>query len=134
MGTMFQTWNIGQIEIKNRLVRSATVEGLSMEDGKPTQRLIEKITDFAFGGVGMIIAGAAYISLDGQADKNITGLHNDDVIKPLSQMCRAVEQAGGILAAQLLHCGSTVGPEFFAQKKVCLGPSTIVDPVSNPPC
>ncbi len=69
MGTMFQTWNIGQIEIKNRLVRSATVEGLSMEDGKPTQRLIEKITDFAFGGVGMIIAGAAYISLDGQADK-----------------------------------------------------------------
>ncbi|MDA3917907.1 MAG: NADH:flavin oxidoreductase [Deltaproteobacteria bacterium] len=133
MDIILQTWNIGQIEIKNRLVRSATVEGLSTEDGRPTQRLIDKTTELAIGGVGLIIAGTAYISFEGQADKNTTGLHNDHVIQPLSLMCWVVREAGGILVSQLLHCGSTVDLEILDQKEALFGPSAILDPVTNFP-
>ncbi|THB80420.1 MAG: NADH:flavin oxidoreductase [Desulfobacteraceae bacterium] len=131
MDRMFQTWSMGQIELSNRLVRSATVEGLSTEDGRPTQKLIDKLTELAAGGVGMIIAGTAYISPEGQADKTSTGLHGDHVIQPLRRMCRAVQQANGILAAQLLHCGSTAGAQMLGQKEVLFGPSAMVDPVSK---
>lgn len=133
MDIMLNPWNIGPIEIKNRLVRSATIEGLSTEDGRPTQRLIDKTAALAKGGVGLIVAGAAYISTEGQADKNTTGLYHDDVIQPLSQMCREVRQAGGILAAQLLHCGSTVSTQILEQKKMVYGPSAMKDPVSHVP-
>lgn len=133
MDIMLKPWNLGPIEIKNRLVRSATIEGLSTENGKPTQRLIDKTAALAGGGVGLIVAGAAYVSIEGQADKNTTGLYNDDVIQPLSQVCRAVQQAGGILAAQLLHCGSTVSTEILEQKQTLYGPSEMKDPVSHVP-
>lgn len=33
MGIMGRPWEMGTLEIKNRLVRSATLEGLSTEDG-----------------------------------------------------------------------------------------------------
>ncbi|MCG8567644.1 MAG: hypothetical protein MI747_21440, partial [Desulfobacterales bacterium] len=127
MRSLFSPWSLGPIELKNRLVRSATVEGLSTEDGAPTQRLIDITTELARGGVGLIIAGTAYISREGQADKNATGLDHDGLIPPLGRLCRSVESAGGILAAQLLHCGSTMSAEFLKRREVIYGPSDGMD-------
>jgi 2,4-dienoyl-CoA reductase-like NADH-dependent reductase (Old Yellow Enzyme family) len=133
MNMMGQPWKMGTLDIKNRLVRSATVEGLSTEDGAPTQRLIDITVKLAKGGVGLIIAGAAYISREGRGDKNTTGMDNNRLIKPLSRLCGAVQQAGGILAAQLLHCGSTLSPAILPEKEALFGPSAMNDPVSGHP-
>ena len=92
---------MGTLEIKNSLVRSATDEGLSTEDGAPTQRLIDVLVELAKGGPGLIIAGTAYISRQGRWGNTGTGMNQDLLIKPLSQLCRAVHNAGGILAAPL---------------------------------
>jgi len=129
MNTMGQHWKMGALEIKNRLVRSATAEGLSTEDGAPTQRLIDITVELARGGVGLIVAGAAYISREGKGDKNTTGMDNDRLIEPLSRLCGAVHKAGGILAAQLLHCGSTLDPAILPEKETLFGPSAMNDPV-----
>lgn len=133
MNRMGQPWKMGTLLIKNSLVRSATVEGLSTEDGAPTQRLIDITEKLARGGVGLIIAGAAYISREGKGDKNTTGLDNDRLIESLSRLCRAVHQAGGIIAAQLLHCGSTLNPAILPEKEALFGPSAMNDPVCGHP-
>ncbi len=84
-------------------MRSATDETLSTEDGAPTQRLIHVLTALARGDVGLIVAGAAYISREGRWGKNTTGMDHDGLIEPLSRLCKTVHQAGGVLAAQLFH-------------------------------
>ncbi len=129
MDIMNRPWKMGTLEIKNSLVRSATDEGLSTKDGAPTQRLINAIVELARGGVGLIIAGTAYISREGKWGNTGTGMHHDRLIKPLSQLCRAVHNAGGILAAQLLHCGSTINPAILPEKEALFGPSAMNDPV-----
>lgn len=129
MNIMGQPWKMGTLEIKNRLVRSATAEGLSTEDGAPTQRLIDISVALARGGVGLIVAGAAYISREGQGDMNTTGIDNNRLIAPLSRLCRAVNKAGGILAAQLFHCGSTVNSTILPEKEALFGPSAMIDPL-----
>ena len=133
MNIMGQPWKMGTLEIKNRLVRSATFEGLSTEDGAPTQRLIDITVALAKGGVGLIIAGTAYISREGRGDKNSTGMDNDKLIQPLNRLCGAVHNAGGILAAQLLHCGSTLNPTMLSEKKTFFGPSAMIDPIHGHP-
>ena len=133
MNRMGQPWKMGTLVIKNSLVRSATLEGLSTEDGAPTQGLIDITVKLARGGVGLIIAGAAYISREGKGDKNTTGLDNDRLIESLSQLCGAVQQAGGTLAAQLLHCGSTLNPAILPEKEALFGPSAMNDPVCGHP-
>lgn len=122
-------WAMGPLEIKNSLVRSATVEGLSTENGAPTQRLMDITAALARGGTGLIIAGTAFISREGRADHHATGMDHDDLITPLSRLCDAVHRAGGVLAAQLLHCGSVMNPALLPEKEAIYGPSEMVDPV-----
>jgi 2,4-dienoyl-CoA reductase-like NADH-dependent reductase (Old Yellow Enzyme family) len=122
---------MGFLGIKNRLVRSATGEGLSTEQGAPTRRLIEVTTELAEGGVGLIIAGAAYISEEGRYDRRCTGMDSDALIEPLSRLTNAVHHAGGILAAQLFHSGSVASPAVLREKEVIYGPSFMSDPVNG---
>jgi len=130
---MGRPWKMGTLPIKNSLVRSATVEGLSNEYGAPTQRLIDITVELARGGVGLIVAGSAYISREGQGDKNTTGMNDDSLIEPLSRLCGAVRKAGGTLAAQLLHCGSTLNPIILPEKEAVFGPSAMIDPIFDHP-
>lgn len=129
MKKMATAWRLGDLTVKNRIVRSATVEGLSTEDGKPTPRLVQVTADLARGGVGLIVLGTAYVSLDARADTGTTGLHTDAVVAPLSEVTRAVHKEGGLVAAQLLHCGSTINPAILPEKKALYGPSSCIDPL-----
>jgi 2,4-dienoyl-CoA reductase-like NADH-dependent reductase (Old Yellow Enzyme family) len=120
---IFHPWQLGPLHVPNRLVRSATEEGLSTGDGAPTQRLIDLTADLAVGGVGLIVAGSAFICREGRGATNVTGIDHDALVEPLSRMCDAVHAAGGLLAAQLLHSGSTLRPVMVAEKDGPYGPS-----------
>jgi len=134
MNTIFRPWRLGALEIPNRLVRSATEEGLSTEEGAPTQRLIDLTAELARGGAGLIVAGSAFISREGRGATNVTGIDKDSLIGPLSHLCEAVHQAGGVLAAQLLHSGSTLRAVMVAEKAGPYGPSAMdADPVCGAP-
>jgi 2,4-dienoyl-CoA reductase-like NADH-dependent reductase (Old Yellow Enzyme family) len=133
MNILARPWKMGELEIKNSLVRSATDETLATDEGAPTQRLTNALLELARGGAGLIIAGTAYISREGKWGNNGTGMDNDRLIKPLSQMCGEVHKAGGILAAQLLHCGSTINPITLSEKQALFGPSAMIDPVIGLP-
>ena len=54
---LFQSGTIGNIKIKNRIVRSATWESRVTEDGYVTDSLIEFYEEIAKGGTGLIITG-----------------------------------------------------------------------------
>jgi len=54
---VFEPKEIGRLNIKNRLVRSATYEALASEDGTVTEKLVELYKTLAEGGVGLIITG-----------------------------------------------------------------------------
>jgi len=133
MDILFQPWEMESLKIRNRIVRSATDETLSTDNGAPTQRLIDVLVGLAKGGVGLIIAGTAYISREGRWGRNTTGINDDGLIKPLSRLCDAVHRAGGILAAQLLHAGSTINPAIISEKEALFGPSSMIDPVCGHP-
>ena len=133
-GGIFRSWRLGSLEVPNRLVRSATEEGLSTGDGAPTQRLVDLTADLARGGAGLIVAGSAFICREGRGATNVTGIDHDALIEPLGRMCDAVHAAGGLLAAQLLHSGSTLRPVMVAEKEGPFGPSAETqDPVCGAP-
>ena len=134
VGGIFRPWRLGPLEVPNRLMRSATEEGLSTGDGAPTQRLIDLTADLARGGVGLIVAGSAFICREGRNATNVTGIDHDALIEPLARMCDAVHAAGGLLAVQLLHSGSTLPLAMVAEKEGPFGPSAeTVDPVCDAP-
>ena len=56
MSALFETNSIGNLQLNNRFVRSATWTGLADEDGACTAPLTEKMVELARGEVGLIFA------------------------------------------------------------------------------
>ena len=57
MSNLFETTTIKSLQFDNRFVRSAMTLGLADQDGSCTPRLLDRMKEFALGGVGLIITG-----------------------------------------------------------------------------
>jgi 2,4-dienoyl-CoA reductase-like NADH-dependent reductase (Old Yellow Enzyme family) len=124
MDALFTPWRMGTLELPNRIVRSATWEGMALEDGTVTERLIELTADLARGGVGLIITGYAYVAPEGLAIPRQIGVYDDHLIDGLGRMADAVHAAGGKVALQIVHCGGQTRSKWIGGPP--LGPSQLV--------
>ncbi len=102
---LFTPAKIGNLKLKNRLVRSATQEGLSDEKGFLDDRLFDMYRDLAKGGVGLIITGHMYIHPTGRANPQMSGIYSDDQIPGLKKLTDVVHAEGGLVCVQINHAG-----------------------------
>lgn len=56
---------IGQVALRNRLVRAPTSETMATEDGAVTLELIRLYGDLARGGAGLLLTGHIFVRPDG---------------------------------------------------------------------
>jgi 2,4-dienoyl-CoA reductase-like NADH-dependent reductase (Old Yellow Enzyme family) len=105
MPAIFETTNLCGIELGNRLVRSATWEGLATADGGMTPPLLQIYEDLADGGVGLIISSYLYVDPVGKQSLGQIGVYSDESIPGLSDLARVVHDHGGKLVGQIVHCG-----------------------------
>lgn len=104
---VFEPGKIGGMLIKNRLVRSATYEGMAAEDGSITDELVRLYKNLAAGGVGLIVTGLTYIQPGGKGLPNQMGIDRDDLIPGLHKLTQKVHEHGNgcKIAMQVAHSG-----------------------------
>ena len=105
MNTIFDQTIINGMTLGNRLVRSATWEGMCDADGKPGQKLIDFYRALARGNVGLVITGYTFISPEGKQLPGKMGIHTDDFADVMKEMTKAVHDEGGKICVQLVHAG-----------------------------
>jgi 2,4-dienoyl-CoA reductase-like NADH-dependent reductase (Old Yellow Enzyme family) len=106
MPELFEATTIRNVALANRLVRSATYEGLAHDDGSCSGRLIRLMAELAQGEVGLIITGLASVSRDGLAAPKQLRADRDEFLSGLTQMSKAVHGAGGRIVLQIAHAGA----------------------------
>src|SRR5512145_208131 len=62
----FEPCELAGISLRNRIVRSATHEGMADEHGLPMPALTRKYVQLARGGIGAIITGYAGVQAEGR--------------------------------------------------------------------
>ena len=90
--TLFDRVKLGSIELKNRLIRSATWEGLADISGHLPEALYRTYEELAKGGVGAIITGFTSVADDDRYFGGMARLSNDDLIpehQRLTEICHA---------------------------------------------
>ena len=103
---LFEPATLGPCQLKNRLIRSATFEGMADHQGYPLPeyRLLYKA--LASGGVGGIITGFAYISPDGKAmQPGQVGIDSEEMVEYFLPVTDEVHQYGCKIFMQLAHTG-----------------------------
>jgi 2,4-dienoyl-CoA reductase-like NADH-dependent reductase (Old Yellow Enzyme family) len=105
MSLLFEPIQIGNMEIANRFVRSATYYGLADDKGRVGQPSAELMRTLALNQVGLIMTGYAYVMPGGQVFADQNGIDRDDQISGYRMMTDAVHEVGGKIAMQIAHGG-----------------------------
>jgi 2,4-dienoyl-CoA reductase-like NADH-dependent reductase (Old Yellow Enzyme family) len=124
---LFEPFNLSGIELKNRIVRSATYEKRANIDGFVTDVLIDFYKELTKGGVGLIITGNALVHVSGRSVPQMICIHNDHYIDRLRNLTDAIHNLGGKIVIQLVHGGRQCFPVLLGGERP-LAPSEVYDP------
>jgi 2,4-dienoyl-CoA reductase-like NADH-dependent reductase (Old Yellow Enzyme family) len=127
MTGLFDQTEINGLVLKNRLVRSATWEGLATPQGACTDQLVDFVSRLADGGMGLIISSFTYVLEGGRGLPKQAGLDRDDYVPGHRKLTSAVHERGGKIALQLMHAGAQTRAKWI-EGHTALAPSAIEDP------
>lgn len=122
---LFNETKISGITLKNRIIRSATHDGLADENGAPSDKLIAKYEHLAKNGVGCIITGYAAVSRNGVSPyPRMMKIFDDGVIEKYRELTEAVHRHGTPAILQVAHCGRQTSTKAIGLQKVA--PSNVL--------
>lgn len=107
MSKLYSHFKIGDMEIKNRFVRSATTSYWSTDDGILTDPIIDYYRQLAEGNIGLIIKGHSYVSVKGKAHSRQSGLSLEEHIPRMRELTEMVHSYSSRIIAQINHGGYT---------------------------
>lgn len=126
----FTPYTLAGIMLSNRIIRSATHEGLADEQGAPTAALTRKYVQLAEGGIGAIITGYAGVQPDGRcAYHRMLMIDRDEQVPAYRAMVDAVHAHGTPIVLQLGHTGRQTRSKVTGLPTVA--PSAIRDTYFN---
>lgn len=122
---LFNETKISDLAVKNRIIRSATHDGLADENGAPSDKLIAKYEHLAKSEIGCIITGYAAVSRNGVSPyPRMMKIYDDSVIGKYKELTDAVHRHGVPLVLQIAHCGRQTSSKAIGQQKVA--PSNVL--------
>lgn len=120
----FAPARLGPIELRNRIVKAATFEGMT-GDQQVGPRLIEFHRKVAAGGVGMTTLAFCAVSPEGAGTPNELVL-TDAAVPGLRELADAVHAEGAAISAQLGHAGAVAASAGIRG----LAPSPVFSPLA----
>jgi len=125
---LFRPGKIGNVQIKNRIIRSATTENMAAKDGQVSDPLINVYTELAQGGTGLIITGGIAVHPSSTLTRCSPCLYDDAFLPGQKKLVEAVHDYSECrIAAQLVHTGRQTGNRKYQP----VAPSPIPDKIVN---
>jgi len=106
MKNIFEPCSIGNLTLKNRIIRAATHEGMAHRDGLPMDDLLRTYQNLAAGGAGAIITGYASVKQNGRTFPNMLMFDNDTYIPVYKSINDQLKQFKTPIILQIAHGGS----------------------------
>jgi 2,4-dienoyl-CoA reductase-like NADH-dependent reductase (Old Yellow Enzyme family) len=121
---LFTPGRLGPLELRNRMIKSATNEGMA-RGAVVSDALVEFHRRMAAGGVGMTTLAYVSVSSEGRTYRHQLWMR-DEAMEGLARLTAAVHAEGAAAAVQLGHSG------YFANKAASgvrpIGPSRVFNP------
>ena len=125
--TLFRPFSLKGMELRNRIVMAPMTRGMAPE-GIPGQPQVAYYARRAAADVGLILTEGTVV--DRPASRNLPGIpffHGEDAMAGWTDVAAAVHDAGGKIAPQIWHTGSTRGGKWEPDAEV-ESPSGLVGP------
>ena len=120
---LFTPLDLGFTQLKNRVLMGSMHLGLEEQKGG-FERMARFYADRARGGVSLIVTGGIGPNPEGAVFQGGAVLESDEEIKKHQLVTKAVQDAGGKIAMQILHTGR------YAYNPANVAPSAIKAPIN----
>ncbi|MCP4622617.1 MAG: NADH:flavin oxidoreductase, partial [bacterium] len=117
---LFKPFPLGRHQLKNRIVALPVFVGYALPNGHVSSFLIEHYRQLASSGAGLVVVANAAVSPDGMTSKHNLRIDDDEYLRGLTYVRKAIHQQGSLACLQLNHAGR------FAKTDQPLLPSPIV--------
>jgi len=125
---LFRTGIIGNVKIKDRIVRTATYMAGATEKGYVTDNLINVYDTLAGGGIGLIISGYIAVHPTGSATPRMACYFDDSYSAGQKRLVETVHEHSEVkFCAQIAHTGS----QAYYPDQEPIGPSQMINPVTK---
>ena len=122
MKKVFEKSMIGTIELKNRILRSATHEGMGDKSGKPLKELYDLYEKLAKGGVGAIITGYVGIKQNGKTLFNMRMFDKDEYVDDYKDLNLKLKKDKIPIILQIAHGGSQTSSKITGEIPLSVSP------------
>jgi len=129
-GTAFTPSRLGALELKNRVIKAATYEGMA-PDGVPGEKLTRFHRGVAEGGVAMTTIAYCSTEADGRISDQMLYLH-EGIEPQLRALVADVQAAGARVSGQMTHCGNFSKNRSLQRLARPLGPSRQINLLGIP--
>ena len=103
---LFEPSNLGDMRLKNRIMKAPQHMGLANPDGSVTERMLRYYKQVALGGPAMVIVEYAWIDNDAsKASPCQLGVADYEQIAGLSLLAGTIQGAGAKVGLQISHAG-----------------------------
>ncbi len=126
----FIPFSCGNLQLKNRFLRSATFDGSADAQGNVTELSVDLYRRLGRANIGLVVTGHAFVDEAGQAGPGQYGIHKDSTIPGLKQLVDAVHEGGGKIAVQISHAGINTG---YVQRKGITALAVSANPENTTP-
>ena len=103
---LFSPFQLGELELKNRIVMPSMSTGLTTDEGYVSEKLLDYFEERARGGAGLIIVGYACVEYPrGNTSPHKISIDDDKFIPGLQLLAGIIKKNGARVAIQLNHAG-----------------------------
>eukprot|EP00727_Mastigamoeba_balamuthi_P002477 m51a1_g12226 putative cullin a (1124) ;mRNA; r:60316-65932 len=130
--SLLQPFEIGGLRLRNRVIRSATWEGLATPEGHATPALASAMASLARGHIGLVITSHSYVHPSGHAGTGQLSIANDAAAESHRALVAEIHGGQALACAQLAHAGRVA----ISSDRVGPSNTALVSPQRGelPPC
>lgn len=126
---VFETSSLAGIRMKNRILRSATYEGMCDTLGHPQPPYYQFYEKLSVGGAGAIITGYVAVNRIGRMPKHMGIIDDDAYIEEFGKLSSRVQANDTPIIMQIAHCGGLSSKAVTNAEPVA--PSPFANPLSR---
>ncbi|HAX72429.1 MAG TPA: oxidoreductase [Firmicutes bacterium] len=127
---LFERTKIGNLNVKNHFIKSATWEKSATDGSHMTEYLYQHYKELARGGVGTIILSYAHVLATEQPNPNMLGIYDDSFIPEYKTLTDLVHKEDVKIVAQLVYGGNMTN--YKVEERDILSPSGIATREDRP--
>ena len=123
MSDLFEPLKLGRLQLRNRVVMAPMTRSRAEAGDLPTDLMVEYYRQRA--GAGLIVSEGISPSADGIGYCRTPGIYNQQQVDGWAPILQAVHDRGGLMVAQLMHCGRVASSLNKAAGTETVAPSAI---------